>query len=88
MPKQSIKEFVEQVRDQLAIGYGIETFDEIEELTDLHGQEKVKFGLRPDFELWFRYTPEGGVIIDRIAQGSEETSALLNEGFIKIDPPI
>lgn len=88
MPEQPIAEFASQVRDQLAVGYGLETFDEIESLTDLHGQEKAKFGFRPDSELWFRYAPDGGIFVDLIKKGTEETSALVNGGFLKIDPPI
>ena len=86
--RQPIAEFAEQVRTQLAEGYGIETFDKIETLTDLHGQEKVKFSIRPDLELWFRYAPDGTVFVDLIKEGSDETSALLNVGVIEIDPPI
>ena len=86
--QQPIAEFAKQVSTQLTEGYGIETFDEIETLTDLHGQEKAKIGFRPDSELWFRYAPDGGIFVDLIKKGTDETSALVNDGFLKVNPPI
>jgi hypothetical protein len=79
--KSNLLEFATMVKDQLKDAYHVNVTN-IEEKTDLHGQQKVV--IKTDgIEMWFRSGPDGSVTIDGISPDSNKAI-----GTVKINVPI
>jgi len=76
----SLRKYAKSVRKQLKKAYGIDV-GRISSKTDAHGQALVVVRVGDGSQLWFRYSLDGGVVIDKI----NDDKAV---GTIKVNVPI